>query len=204
MTESEKIKYAKSFIDKLSNGINPLNNTPIPDGDIAKNTRLSKCFSYVSEILQREIDAENKKEEKAKHSQRAPFSITQEQLQDFEYSQKPISATELAKKINLLIDRRKMKSLSYRQISLWLMNIGMLEYTDIGNGKKKRQPTQQGEEIGIILLFYGNTGKKYPVILYSESAQRFIINNIDAVAATEVKKGKTSFPWGIDECDIEG
>ena len=100
-------------------------------------------------------------------------------------------------------DRRKMKSLSYRQISLWLMNIGMLEYTDIGNGKKKRQPTQQGEEIGIILLFYGNAGKKYPVILYSESAQRFIINNIDAVAATEVKKGKTSFPWGIDEGDVE-
>lgn len=29
MTEIEKIAYAKSFIDKLANGINPLDDTPI-------------------------------------------------------------------------------------------------------------------------------------------------------------------------------
>ena len=51
MTEVEKIAYARSFIDKLAKGINPLDNTPIPDGDVAKNERLSKCFSYVSDIL---------------------------------------------------------------------------------------------------------------------------------------------------------
>ena len=56
MTELEKIEYAKSFIDKLANGINPLDDTPIPDGDIANNVRLSRCFFYVSSILQKEID----------------------------------------------------------------------------------------------------------------------------------------------------
>ena len=40
MTELEKIAYAKSFIDKLANGINPLDDTPIPDYDIANNVRL--------------------------------------------------------------------------------------------------------------------------------------------------------------------
>ena len=35
MTEAEKIEYAKSFIDKLANGINPLDDAPIPDDDIA-------------------------------------------------------------------------------------------------------------------------------------------------------------------------
>ena len=47
MTELEKIAYAKSFIDKLANGINPLDDTPIPDDDIANNVRLSRCFFYV-------------------------------------------------------------------------------------------------------------------------------------------------------------
>lgn len=28
MTESEKIAYAKSFIDKLANGINPIDDKP--------------------------------------------------------------------------------------------------------------------------------------------------------------------------------
>ena len=50
MTELEKIEYAKSFIDKLANGINPLDDTPVPDGDIANNVRLSRCFFFVSEI----------------------------------------------------------------------------------------------------------------------------------------------------------
>ena len=93
-----------------------------------------------------------------------------------------------------------MRKLSYRQITGWLLNIGMLEYKDIGNGKMKRQPTQQGEDIGIVLEFWEKgPGRKYPVIMYSETAQRFILDNIDAVIATEVKKGKTSYPWGIDE-----
>ena len=200
MKELEKIAYAKSFIDKLANGINPLDDTPIPDGDIANNVRLSRCFFYVSSILQREIERESKKENREKKSRLVDFSITYEQLQNFEYSSKPISATVLAKKINQLVEGENMRKLSYRQIMGWLLNIGMLEYKDIGNGKMKRQPTQQGEDIGIVLEFWERgQGRKYPVVMYSEAAQRFIIDNIDAVIATEVKKGKTSYPWGIDE-----
>ena len=200
MTELEKIAYAKSFIDKLANGINPLDDTAIPDGDIVNNIRLSRCFFYVSSILQKEIDRESKKEKREKKSRLIDFSITYEQLQNFEYSSKPISATVLAKKINQLVEGENMRKLSYRQITGWLLNIGMLEYKDIGNGKMKRQPTQQGEEIGIVLEFWEKgQGRKYPVIMYSEAAQRFILDNIDAVIATEVKKGKTSYPWGIDE-----
>ena len=200
MTELEKIAYAKSFIDKLANGINPLDDTPIPDGDIANNVRLSRCFFYVSGILQKEIERESKKENREKKSQLVNFSITYEELQNFEYSSKPISATVLAEKINQLVKRENMRKLSYRQIMGWLLNIGMLEYKDIGNGKLKRYPTQQGEEIGIVLEFWERgQGRKYPVIMYSEAAQRFIIDNIDAVIATEIQKGKTSYPWGVND-----
>ena len=199
MTELEKIAYAKSFIDKLANGINPLDDTPIPDGDIVNNVRLSRCFFYVSGILQKEIERESKKENREKKSQLVDFSITYEELQNFEYSSKPISATVLAKKINQLVERETMRKLSYRQITGWLLNIGMLEYKDIGNEKLKRHPTQQGEEIGIVLEFWERgQGRKYPVIMYSEAAQRFIIDNIDSVIATEIQKGKTSYPWGVN------
>ena len=56
MTDLEKIEYAKSFIDKLANGINPLDDSPIPDNDIANNVRLSRCFFYVSDILRQVIE----------------------------------------------------------------------------------------------------------------------------------------------------
>ena len=56
MTELERIAYAKSFIDKLANGINPLEDTPIPEDDIVNNVRLSRCFFYVSDLLRQVYD----------------------------------------------------------------------------------------------------------------------------------------------------
>ena len=53
MTELEKIAYAKSFIDKLANGINPINEEVVPDDDLINNVRISRCLFYVSEILER-------------------------------------------------------------------------------------------------------------------------------------------------------
>ena len=202
MTELEKIEYAKTFIDKLANGINPLDDTSIPENDIANNVRLSRCFFYVSTILQKEIDRERRKQPKENRSERLPFSIKQEQLNDFGYSPDPLSATAVARKINWLvredIEQKKMEKLSYRKITQWLMNIGMIEYREWEDGKIKRFPTTEGESIGLVLADWDNYGRRTPVIYFTEEAQRFIIDNIDAVAATEIQKGKTSYPWGIN------
>ena len=105
MTELEKIEYAKSFIDKLANGINPLDDSPIPDNDIANNVRLSRCFFYVSDILRQVI--ENEGTTSSKKKTKNAFNITQEQLSRFSYSETPISISEIAKKsTNLLIQNR--------------------------------------------------------------------------------------------------
>ena len=197
MTEVEKIEYAKTFIDKLANGINPLDDTLLPEGDIVNNVRLSRCFFYVSGILQKEIERERKKESNQKKILR-PLSITSEQLQNFEYCHAPVSATVMAKRINETVADDTMESLSYRHIIQWLMNIGMLEYKEVREGKMKRTPTPEGEAVGIILEFWENSGgRRYPVIRYTEAAQRFIVDNIEAVVATKIKKGKTSYPWGL-------
>ena len=203
MTELEKIEYAKTFIDKLAKGINPLDDTSIPENDIANNVRLSRCFFYVSTILQKEIDRERRKQPKENRSERLPFSIKQEQLNDFGYSPNPLSATAVARKINWLvredIEQKKIEKLSYRKITQWLMSIGMIEYREWEDGKIKRFPTTEGESIGLVLADWDNYGRRTPVIYFTEEAQRFIIDNIDAVIATEIKKGKTSYPWGIND-----
>ena len=194
MTELEKIAYAKSFIDKLANGINPLDDSPIPDDNIANNVRISRCFFYVSSILQNEIDREYKKVTKEKNAERLPFSITPEQLQNFNYSPTPITVTDMGKRINWLvrqdIEERKIKKFSYKKINYWLRDIGMVEWCKWDNGKAKRFPTAAGEEIGLILKIWKNYGRKAPVIYLSEEAQHFIIDNIEAVMAAE--KGSPS------------
>ena len=112
MTELEKIAYAKSFIDKLANGINPLDDTPIPDGDIANNVRLSRCFFYVSEVLRQVIDNGGvestvpKKEKKKKQS----YSLTTEQIAQFEYSNTPITSSEILKRIFAVGPQRALRN----------------------------------------------------------------------------------------------
>ena len=40
MTELEKIERAKIYIDKLADGINPIDDLPAPDDDLINNVRL--------------------------------------------------------------------------------------------------------------------------------------------------------------------
>lgn len=201
MTELEKIAYAKSFIDKLANGINPLDDTPIPEDNVVNNVRLSRCFFYVSSLLQKALEAEKKKMPKEKKALRLPFSISQEELQAFSYSPAPISATAIARKINFLarekIEAKVMEKFSYRKINYWLREIGMIEWREWEDGKMKRFPTAEGEEMGLVLKIWEDYGRRAPVIYFSETAQRFIIDNMEAVIAAE--KGTVPDEQASDE-----
>lgn len=194
MNEVEKIEYAKSFIDKLASGINPLDETPIPDGDVANNVRISRCFFYVSSILERQIEIEKKKLLKAKNREKAPFAITDEQLERFECSHTPITASILARKINFLvrveIDSKRMDKLRYKKINQWLLNIGMLELKPWEDGKIRLFPTAAGEEIGLSSHVWEKYGRRTLAVDFSETAQMFVVDNIDAVINTEIIKGK--------------
>ena len=189
MTELEKIAYAKSFIDKLANGINPLDDTPIPDDDIANNVRLSRCFFYVSDVLRQVY--ENGGVTKPKRTPKIPFSVSVEQLDKFEYSADPISVSEIAKRICAMAKNENMEKVSYRQINQWLLNIEMLCLSDFGGRKPVKRPTEAGNEIGITVETRMGRYGEYQVVLYNEDAQRFIIDNLEAVVATEAKKGKS-------------
>lgn len=203
MTELEKIKYAKSFIDHLAHGFNPVDGTAIPEDSVIGNMRISRCLLYVSELLTRNIEQEEKRESREARTQREPFAVTPEQLERFEYSKTPISATVLTQRLNKLIDQDKMRRLSYSHIHQWLLNIGMLEYRPVeGLKKQKRFPTQEGLDIGLVLQFWTRrNGTRAPMVLYSEAAQRFILDHIETVSATEIKKKKHAY--GKDTLPID-
>ena len=189
MTELEKIAYANSFIDKLANGINPLDDTVIPDGDVVNNVRLSRCFFYVSDILRQVID--NGGVTKPKRASKIPFAVSLEQLEKFEYSAEPVSVSEIAKRIYAMADNENMEKVSYRQINQWLLNIGMLYLHDFGGKKPVKRPTEEGNQIGITVEKRMGRYGEYQVVLYNEDAQRFILDNLEAVVATEAKKRKS-------------
>ena len=186
MTELEKIEYAKSFIDKLANGINPLDDSAIKADDIVNNVRISRCLFFVSDIL-RQVIEEGKLNKRRK--KREPFSITAIELARFNYSQTPIPISEIAKRINALKETENMRNISHRDLTNWLLSIGMLcEVENTYDGKMTKRPTVQGEAIGISTE--ERTGQRgiYTVTVYNQSAQEFIIDNFDAVLALKNSK----------------
>ena len=185
VTELEKIEYAKTFIDKLANGINPLDDTLIPDNDIANNVRLSRCFFYVSDILRQVI--ENGGTAPQRKKPRSTFNITEDQLSKYSYSETPLSITEIAKKINELVDAEHTKHLSYRKITGWLLSINALVEQPTLNGRTYKCPTESGEQLGISIETRNGINGEYHVVLYNKSAQAFILDNIGAIISYDNK-----------------
>lgn len=61
MNELDIIKHARGYLDLLSKGYNPITKEKYSENSDFNNERLIKCFSFVTEILDRVIIAETKK-----------------------------------------------------------------------------------------------------------------------------------------------
>ena len=189
MTELEKIAYAKTFIDKLANGINPIDGSEVQEGDIVNNVRLSRCFFYVSGILGQVIDnggispAPVKAERK---SRKKPYSISQEQAERFEYSDRPIPATEIINRIVAIGPTEGVKRLPKRNLMKWLAYLDLVEEVSF-DGRRIRRPTPSGEELGIFMEERRGQYGVYHVMLFNLEAQRFVIDNIEAMLSLDSK-----------------
>lgn len=204
MTELEKIERAKMYIDKLANGVNPIDNSPVADSDIVNNVRVSRCLFYVSEVLQQVIDNNGIRKKATKKPPRENFSITQEQISLYSFSDEPITVSEVAKRINEVADlnERQLK-LKSKDINNALEEIGVLETVVIG-GKNYRLPTEMGESIGVISKEREGMYGTYLSVLHTKESQRFIIDNIDTIVeiCNSTKKNASKepdVPWSDEE-----
>lgn len=180
MTELEKLEYAKTFIDKLARGINPIDNSPIPEGEIANNVRISRCFFYVSDILGQVIENGGVVPVKKTRIKKSEFSLTHEQRDSLVASEKPLTVSEIVGYLNSFIDLEMTKKLSTKTITNWLVEIDALKVIVQADGKNRKIPTTTGYSLGIMTEDRLGQYGPYTVILYTEAAQRFIYDNIDA------------------------
>ena len=181
MTELEKIAYARTFMEKLANGINPLDDTPIPEGDIANNVRLSRCFYFVSDVLKKVCDNGGI----GRVEKTIPFSVTGEELLRFEFSRYPITASEISRRLCSVVNNPQMKSLSIPKLNQWLIEAGYLYESTDPQGKTRKMPTSRGHELGIVTEKKMGRDGEYIAILFGERAQHFIIDNIRAVLGNQ-------------------
>ena len=185
MTEVEKIRYAREFLEKLAAGTDPTDNTQIPQGDVARKERVVGCFNYISGVLRRLEQSGGVSAPVRRPSRREVFSLTDDEKKRIEITKAPVTISEISRHLNNLVSNRTNVKISYNTISKWLVRQGFLEEIHTDSGKMMRVPTALGRENGIYSeRRVGATGE-FSQVLYRAEAQRLIYDNIDAIARGE-------------------
>lgn len=204
MTEMEILTHAKSYIDKLANGINPISDLPVGEGDAVNNVRVSRCLFYVSEVLGKVIASGGVPT--APKPKLPPFFLTAEQATRFPYTDRAVTVSDIADKLNALAEPNTCRKITYAPIAHWLIGIGALEICTV-EGKNLKRPTQRGLELGIKAEQRTSQNGEYTAVVYNRAAQQLIVDNLEAIAAAEAAKkervkesaGKQGQPWSPEQ-----
>ena len=178
MIDEEKIVTAKVWIEKLANGINPLNDELVKEDDIINNVHISRCLFYVAELLS-DVKAGTTAEKKS----RKKFFLSAKDAANISIS-KPNGIANFVKLVNGYIPD-DMKALSAVQVIKWLRHEGLMQEVQKEDGHKTNLPTEKGNSLGINIEIQRNPdGLNYQRVVYSVNAQRFLLNNIESIVTS--------------------
>lgn len=192
MTDFEIMQRAKSYIDKMANGINPITDKEAAETDMINNVLISRCLFYVSDVLRQVI--ENGGTVPKVKKKKEPFHLTAEQLSGFRFSDEPIPISEITNRFNALASTEESVQLTRGILTNWLIENGFLQEVKASDGKTLKRPTDQGNKIGIFADHRTGQYGDYTVVLYRREAQQFLVDHLEAILslAAEEKQKKAA------------
>lgn len=185
MEDIRVLKRARYYISAMSDGINPLTGEYAGSDDTISQERIQKCCAYVAELLDKLIENGG-----LGHAKKMPFSITPQQVRQIHISQQPIGINDVAKRINA-VTAKNMRGISGAKIASWLAENGWLTLEQVVSTetkevvKTRKVINDRSHELGItsVQSINTSTGEAYEKLLYGETAQKFILSNIDKIIA---------------------
>jgi len=172
----------RDCIDSLANGIDPASGEVLPKDTVLNNVELSRCFFLVSDLLRQVSENGGVVGHKQNRTALPPFSLPSDMHGKIEVTAEPAMIRRFTDRINALIDASAMQKLKATALTSWLVESGYL-CEEVINDKKRRVPTKQGEELGILSEPREGQYGSYLAILYSEKAQRLLVGNLDHIIA---------------------
>lgn len=180
MTELEKMQRAKMYVTKLSEGIHPITGEILDNDTVLNDVRFARCFFYISNILGKVIDNGGEIGKKTRNCD-LQFSFSDDILNKIETTPKSITVSEFTKNINKTLEDHYIRKISYKMITQYLVENDYLEEIILPDGKTTKGLTEKSNDIGITSEHRETQFKTYDVILYDETAQRFIIKNLETI-----------------------
>ena len=201
MIELEIMQHAKAYLDKLAKGINPLTDREVSEDDVINNVRISRCLFYVSDVLRQVIENGGVIGTPPKKGELAPYALPFEARSRYAFGEWPLSASQIAQRLNGLVDLSNMQKLKTTSITKFLLQSGLLFEEEGPSGKKNKRPTEAGWKLGISTQQRTGLNGDYSAVVYDQQAQQFILDNLDAIisinaAPLHENQGK---PWEPEE-----
>jgi len=196
--EIKILERAEMYLRKLSCGVNPLTEENLPETDVCKQERISKCLTYVADYLKQKVMPGMERREKvvAPKPQKVvkprpvrevatqELVFTPEMLSKFEISVEPVSVSGVVRRLNFLIPHESgMMPLVYADVAEVLSREGVLLKEEGDKGKDLNLPTPRGEELGFAKVEADIRGHHSIYTKCNADAQKFILDNIDKCVA---------------------
>lgn len=170
--DQNKLKVAIDWINKLANGMNPLDGSALPDSDIVNNVHISRCLFYVSHVLE---DAGKKTSSRQKQYE-LEFQLNPEIVSKV-YIAERTGIAMFVKEINKVIPEN-MQPLAASKVTQWLVLVGYLVEQQSSDGHKYKAPTELGTSIGMTSAWRDGSQGQYLAVSYDANAQHFILENL--------------------------
>ena len=170
--DQNKLQVAIDWINKLANGMNPIDGKVLPDSDVVNNIHISRCLFFVSSLL----EGMGKKKSSQQKQYELEFQFTPEMAAKV-YIAERTGITMFVKEINKVIPEN-MRPLAAPKVTQWLVSTGHLEEQERGDGHKYKAPTELGTSIGISSAWSEGRQGQYLAISYDANAQRYILENL--------------------------
>ena len=160
--DQNKLKVAIDWINKLANGMNPLDGSTLPDSDIVNNVHMLEDAGKKSSSRQKQYELE--------------FQLTPE-IASKVYIADRTGIAMFVKEINKVIPEN-MQPLAASKVTQWLVSVGYLVEQQSNDGRKYKAPTELGTSIGMTSAWRDGSQGQYLAVSYDANAQHFILENL--------------------------
>lgn len=177
--DREKLGKAKAILEKMANGINPINGQPIQDESFLQDPRMIRCLFYVSNVLQLVMDG------KIQRLRPTNFVITPEEKSRVKFPEYKIGVNEFSKCINEVIDPNKSKKLTGAELNKQLKKMGILSEIPTENGRVRTTINEKSKDYGIEIEIRTYKDREYEMVVFNDAGKRFLLENIEYIMSYE-------------------
>lgn len=182
MFDYEYLEKIKKYMDYLSKSKEPSSGKNIDVIKLKENPELIEMFKKLSILIDTILKSYSKIVNYKKNDESE--DEVEIELNNVKISSEPISVFRFTKIINENIKGYKLKT---SDISKWLVKNGYLDEVINKEHQKFKSLNEKSYGIGLTSIEKENyIGEKYQTILYTEKAQKFIIDNLEKIINKDI------------------